>query len=95
MAGIVLMCKALDFAEQAYGVEITNDVVSKTTKLFIERGMEKLGIDTDSLQGSIDKNTANQQDVGMNQQDSENMNNNMDNQGIIGKSLSERLAGAA
>ncbi len=53
MAGIVLMCEFFDFAERGLGIEITNEVVARTTQNLAEILIKKLGITPDQLQQAI------------------------------------------
>lgn len=55
MGGCVLMCEVLDFAERAYNIEITNDLVAQTWKMTMDKVMRRLGITPEALQQAIQK----------------------------------------
>lgn len=54
-ACVVLICEVLDFSERGLGIGITNDLVSKTVKLFMEKMFVKLGVQPEQLQEAIMK----------------------------------------
>jgi hypothetical protein len=54
-ACIVLICEVLDFSERGLGIEITNELVAQTTKLFMEKMFIKLGVQPEQLQEAIMK----------------------------------------
>lgn len=52
-SGIVLMAHVLDFAERAYGIQVTNELVAQTTKLLAENLFKKLNVSPEQLQQLI------------------------------------------
>jgi hypothetical protein len=54
-ACIILICEVLDFSERGLGIEITNELVAQTTKLFMEKMFKKLGVQPEQLQQAIMK----------------------------------------
>jgi hypothetical protein len=50
---LVLMCEIMDFSEQSYGLEITNEMVSATTKEMVAEIFKKLGVKPEHLQEAI------------------------------------------
>jgi hypothetical protein len=49
LASITLMCQALDYAEQAKGIEVTPELAAQCTKLTVTKVMEKFGISQQQL----------------------------------------------
>ena len=52
---IVLMCHAIDFAEQSLKIEFTPQMISECTKWLVQHLFEKAGVGPDQLQAMIDK----------------------------------------
>lgn len=55
MTGVILMTKAMDFAERGLGIQITNEIVAATTKKLAENLFVKLGITPEQLNEAIMK----------------------------------------
>lgn len=55
MSGIVLMTKAIDFAERGIGIAFTPQMIADTTKKMAELLMNKLGISPEQLNEAIQK----------------------------------------
>ncbi len=53
MAAIVLMAEVMDYAERAFGVQITPEIVAETTKQIMEHLFTKLGVTPDQLNQAI------------------------------------------
>lgn len=58
MSAIVLMCKAIDFAERGLGIQFDNKMIADTTKAMGELMFKRLGITPEQLQEAINKGHA-------------------------------------
>jgi len=58
MAAVTLFCHAADFAEQSYGIQLTNEQIAQATRILAENLMKKLGITPAQLQDAINKGGA-------------------------------------
>ncbi len=55
MAGTILMCKAIDFAERGLGIQFNNDMIAEAMKLLTEQLFTKMGVSPEQLQDAIQK----------------------------------------
>jgi hypothetical protein len=55
MAGVVLLCEAIDFAERGLGIQFDNKMIATATKILAENLFNKLGITPEILQDAIRK----------------------------------------
>lgn len=55
-AAIVLMCHAIDFAEQSLKIQFTPQMISECTKWLVQHLFERVGVGPQQLQDMIDKN---------------------------------------
>ena len=54
-SAIVLMCHAIDFAEQSLKINFTPQMISDCTKWLVQHLFERAGVGPDQLQSMIDK----------------------------------------
>lgn len=55
LAGCVLMCDVMDFAEKSYGIQINPQMVADTWKLTMHLTMKKLGVSESDIEAAIQK----------------------------------------
>ncbi len=55
-AAVVLMCHAIDFAEQSLKIQFTPEMIGECTKWLVQHLFDNAGITPDMIQNEIDKN---------------------------------------
>jgi hypothetical protein len=63
LAGCVLMCDVIDFAERSFNIQFNPQMVSDCWKLTMQEIYQKLGVSPQDLQDAINKNSQ-QQGIG-------------------------------
>jgi len=61
MAGVVMLCEAIDFAERGLGIPFDNKMIAQATKILAESLFNKLGVTPEMLQEAIQKGQQGQQ----------------------------------
>jgi hypothetical protein len=55
MAGVVMLCEAIDFAERGLGIQFDNKMIASATKILAESLFNRLNISPEMLQDAIRK----------------------------------------
>lgn len=55
MAGVVMLCEAIDFAERGLGIPFDNKAIAQATKILAESLFNKMGVTPEMLQEAIRK----------------------------------------